>query len=140
MEEENEKIVIHDHEKFWNDLVFKSNIGNLDGMLRDCKGKKIGSKLGSDAKVLALFKESNNVKKFMIGKDIYAFITKIDNLTKEAENLENRVYIKDLISGYKIVCVKGGKNENKKKMEWNFYNEFYCKLDKDLNVLISEKR
>ena len=106
-------------------------------MFQDCRAKEINNSLGSDKKVSGLFKKLNNVKKFMIGKDIYAFITKIDNLAKETENLENRAYIKDLISDYKIVCVKGEKNE--KKMEWNFYDEFDCKLDKNWNVLISEK-
>ena len=134
------KIVINDHKEFWDNLVFKSNISDLSGDFKDCEGKEINKKFGSDAKVLNLFKESKNVKKFMIGKDIYAFITKKDNLADEKQNSEGHINFS--IPDYAIVCVKGevkNKTKNKTKTEWNFYDGFDCKLDKDWNVLISEK-
>ncbi len=139
-EEENEKIVIHDHEKFWDNLKFKSNIGDLYDMFKNCGERNIDNNFGSDKKVLNLFKNLNNVKKFMICKEIYAFITKKDNLADEKQNLESHINFS--IPDYAIVCVKGevkNKTKNKIKTEWNFYDGFDCKLDKDLNVLISEK-
>ena len=142
-ESENEiniNIVINDHEEFWNNLKFKSNMDNLDGVFKDCGEREINNNLGSDAKVLDLFKESNNVKKFMIGEKVFAFITKKDNLADEEQNLEG-LHINFSIPDYAIVCVKGEQVTAKKKSKtrWDFYDGFDCKLDKDLNVLISEK-
>ena len=106
-------------------------------MFKNCGEKNIDNNFGSDKKVLNLFKNLNNVKKFMICKDIYVFITKNDNLTDEKQNLEGHINFS--IPDYAIVCVKGEQYGKKKKTVWNFYDGFDCKLDKDLNVLISEK-
>ena len=141
-ESENEiniNIVINDHEEFWNNLKFKSNIGDLYDMFKNCGERNIDNNFGSDKKVLNLFKNLNNVKKFMICKEIYAFITKKDNLADEKQNLEGHINFS--IPDYAIVCVKGEQVTAKKKSKtrWDFYDGFDCKLDKDLNVLISAK-